>query len=41
MAKNALKFSAARSWNELAKDVKEAQSISTFLLNRNFKTYLS
>ena len=32
MAKNALTFSAARSSNELPKDVKEAQSISTFLL---------
>ena len=30
MAKNALGFSAAGSWNELAKDIKEAQSISTF-----------
>ena len=32
MAKNALGFSAAGSWNELAKDIKEAQSISTFSL---------
>ena len=38
-AKNAFKFSAARSWNELLKDIKEAQSISTFSLK--FKTYLS
>ena len=39
MAKNAFRFSAARSWNELPKDIKEAQSISTFSLK--LKTYLS
>ena len=37
MAKNALKLSAARSWNELPKDIEEAQSFSTFSLK--FKTY--
>ena len=37
MAKNAFKLSAARSWNELPKDIEEAQSISIFLLK--FKTY--
>ena len=39
MAKNSFRFSAARSWNELPKDIKEAQSISTFSLK--LKTYLS
>jgi len=38
-AKNAFKFSAARNWNELLKDIKEAQSISTFSLK--FKIYFS
>ena len=39
MAKNAFRFSAARSWNELIKDIREAQSISIFSLK--LKTYLS
>ena len=38
-AKNAFKLSAARGLNELPKDSKEAQCISTFSLK--FKTYLS
>ena len=39
MAKNALGFSAAGSWNELAKDIKEApvdQYIFAETLKRNF-----
>ena len=28
MAKNAFRFSAARNWSELPKDIKETQSIS-------------
>ena len=39
MAKNAFRFSAARNWSELPKDIKETQSISTFSLK--LKTYLS
>ena len=39
MAKNAFRFSVARSWNELPKDIKQAQSINTFSLE--LKTYLS
>ena len=35
VAKNAFKFSAARRWNEVPKDIKEAQSIRTFLLKLN------
>ena len=38
VAKNAFKFSAARSWNEMPKDIKESQSIRTFLLK--LKKYL-
>ena len=38
MAKNAFKFFAARSRNELPKDIKEAQSISTS--SSKLKTYL-
>ena len=32
MAKNAFRFSAATSWNELPKDINEDQSINTFSL---------
>ena len=39
MAKNAFRFSVAWSWNELPKDIKQAQSINTFSLK--LKTYLS
>lgn len=43
VAKNAFKFSAARRWNEVPKDIKEAQSIRTFLLKLNvpFVTIIS
>ena len=37
-AKNAFRFSADRSWNELPKDINETQSISIFSLK--LKTYL-
>ena len=39
MAKNAFRFSVARSWNELPEYIKQAQSINTFSLK--LKTYLS
>ena len=39
MAKNAVRSLPARNWSELPKDIKEAQSISTFSLK--LKTYLS
>ena len=39
VAKNAFKFSAARSWNEMPKDIKETQSIRTFSLK--LKRHLS